>query len=365
MPKNATKLRRVSIREDYFSGIKPASVDQAAGIIKRVKILGLESDNGRRYTLAALKKAIPLYEGRKVNVNHPAKPHDLRSAYDRLGKLVEVECREDGLYGDLVLLRTHPIATQVLEAAEKMPDAYALSHNVDAKGFTDQGGIFVVEEIIKVRSVDLVADGGTNKSLFEGTMPKVTFKKIIEDSKLSLASKKALLEGGPEDVMSMEMDPENIVPSETGDWKQDLVAAIGKLVSSEDEEAHKMAQKIMAMLKPAGSTQTEGDEEKEEKEEEKTESRKEPRTPGTTTITEAKAKALLKLAGVPEDKALLETLQLLPEDKALPHIEWVKGLQAKVKTNTIPRSSSPMPMTEGKESKPATTPKGFTEAITR
>src|SRR3989304_858479 len=63
MPKNATKLRRVSIREDYYSGIKPASVDQAAGIIKRVKILGLESDNGRRYTLAALKKAIPLYEG--------------------------------------------------------------------------------------------------------------------------------------------------------------------------------------------------------------------------------------------------------------------------------------------------------------
>ena len=46
-------------------------VDRQAGVIRGVKILGLESRNGRSYLPEALSQAAPLYEGAKVNVNHP------------------------------------------------------------------------------------------------------------------------------------------------------------------------------------------------------------------------------------------------------------------------------------------------------
>ena len=46
-------------------------VDRLAGVIRGVKILGLESRNGRTYLPEALAAAAPLYEGAKVNVNHP------------------------------------------------------------------------------------------------------------------------------------------------------------------------------------------------------------------------------------------------------------------------------------------------------
>ena len=46
-------------------------VDRQAGVIRGVKILGLQSRNGRTYLPEALAQAAPLYEDAKVNVNHP------------------------------------------------------------------------------------------------------------------------------------------------------------------------------------------------------------------------------------------------------------------------------------------------------
>ena len=46
-------------------------VDRAAGVLRGVKLIGLESLNGRRYRPEALAAAVSLYEGAKVNVNHP------------------------------------------------------------------------------------------------------------------------------------------------------------------------------------------------------------------------------------------------------------------------------------------------------
>ncbi len=47
-------------------------VDRQQGVIRGVKILGLQSRNGRVYRPEALVEAAPLYEGAKVNVNHAA-----------------------------------------------------------------------------------------------------------------------------------------------------------------------------------------------------------------------------------------------------------------------------------------------------
>src|SRR5215510_10167219 len=46
-------------------------VDREQAIIRGVKIIGLVSRNGRRYRSAALAQAVGMYEGAKVNVNHP------------------------------------------------------------------------------------------------------------------------------------------------------------------------------------------------------------------------------------------------------------------------------------------------------
>ncbi|MGD0652819.1 MAG: hypothetical protein ABSA16_00610, partial [Thermoguttaceae bacterium] len=46
-------------------------VDREEGVIRGVKILGLESRNRRSYLPEALAQAARLYEDAKVNVNHP------------------------------------------------------------------------------------------------------------------------------------------------------------------------------------------------------------------------------------------------------------------------------------------------------
>jgi hypothetical protein len=92
-------------------------VDREAGVIRGVKLLGLESRNGRRYLPAALAQAVALYEGAKVNVNHP-KGHPLaaRDYQDRLGSIRNVNSREDGLFGDFHFNPKHALAEAQLVA---------------------------------------------------------------------------------------------------------------------------------------------------------------------------------------------------------------------------------------------------------
>lgn len=143
------------------------TVDRGRGIIHGVKILGLVSENGRRYLPSAVKAATRLYEGIKVNIDHPDNPGDTRSATDRIGKLVNVHYVEGkGLFGDFEVNAGHPFAEQLFYAAEHMPDIYGMSHNAQGDG-EDVDGVFVVNKIVEVRSVDLVADPATTKALNE------------------------------------------------------------------------------------------------------------------------------------------------------------------------------------------------------
>ena len=140
-------------------------VDRQQAVICGVKILGTESLNGRRYEPAALASAKSLYEGKPVNVDHV--DGQRRSYRDRIGRLVRVELRSDGLYGDLQVNPKHPLAEQLFWDAEHAPENVGLSH--DAQGRTKSvAGRVIVESITAVRSVDLVAEPATTKSLFEG-----------------------------------------------------------------------------------------------------------------------------------------------------------------------------------------------------
>ncbi len=149
-------------------------VDRAAGIIRGVKILGLESQNGRSYLPAALTSAMPLYEGAKVNVNHPRSPVGAPRDYqDRIGTIRNVTVNAaEGLFADLHFNPQHALAGQLAWDAEHAPENVGFSHNVLAK-VGRRGDRTVVEGITKVQSVDLVADPATTRGLFEATAPAI------------------------------------------------------------------------------------------------------------------------------------------------------------------------------------------------
>lgn len=167
-------------------------VDRENGVIEGVKILGLNSKNGRTYTEEAARNAIPLYEGSKVNVNHVAgrggSPRDYR---DRMGHLKNVrESEAGGLIADFHVNPKHALAEQLFWDAEKAPENVGFSHSVDGKTKHNGRGT-VVEAIDKVYSVDLVADPATTKSLFESQNMKSTVKQIAESCKCEWLSKLA------------------------------------------------------------------------------------------------------------------------------------------------------------------------------
>jgi hypothetical protein len=143
-------------------------VDRAAGVIRGVKILGLHSRNGREYLPEALGRAAALYEGAKVNVNHPKgsalAPRDYQ---DRIGVVRGVEARPgEGLFGDLHFNPKHALAEQLIWDAEHAPENVGFSHNVQART-ARRDDLLVVEEITRVQSVDLVADPATTRGLYE------------------------------------------------------------------------------------------------------------------------------------------------------------------------------------------------------
>jgi hypothetical protein len=143
-------------------------VDRTQSLIRGVKILGLESRNGRSYLPEALAAASALYEGAKVNVNHPrtvaAAPRDYQ---DRLGSIRGVSFRAgEGLFADLHYNPKHALAEQLAWDAEHAPEHVGFSHNVEARTAQREGRT-VVEAILTVQSVDLVADPATTSGLFE------------------------------------------------------------------------------------------------------------------------------------------------------------------------------------------------------
>ncbi len=143
-------------------------VDAETGVIRGVKILGLQSRNGRVYLAEALAEAARLYEDAKVNVNHPkgnpAAPRDYR---DRIGVIHNVAVRAGkGLFADFHFNPRHALAEQLVWDAEHAPENVGFSHNVQAR-CAQRNGQVTVEAITRVQSVDLVADPATTRGLFE------------------------------------------------------------------------------------------------------------------------------------------------------------------------------------------------------
>lgn len=153
-----------------YTSIRGAAgrIDSDAGWIRGVKVLGVRSKNGRRYTAESLRRAAALYEGVKVNVNHARQGGEgTRDYRDRIGTMRGVRFVEgEGLYADLHFNPRHPLAGQLTWDAEHAPEHAGFSHYVEATTRRERGEV-IVEKIDKVHTVDLVADPATTSGMFE------------------------------------------------------------------------------------------------------------------------------------------------------------------------------------------------------
>lgn len=255
---------RGHVLEDVRKLGKPEAVDRAAGIIRGVKILGPSSKNGRRYTERAMTAAKGLYEGRGVNADHPLRPGDARSVNDRFGWFENVKIRPAGLFGDFhVLDPQDPLAKKLFTAAEQRPDLFGFSHNCLAEGAEDAAGIFVVESITEVRSVDLVVDPATTDGLFESKgrqpTPAATLtRRALVERLTGRKLREADTEGDGMNDLPDVLNSDETPPAASA-WRDAAAKLVGKLVASDDPEAHDMAKMLStALQRNDASAATEG-----------------------------------------------------------------------------------------------------------
>lgn len=182
MTATATKSTKTPPRfteRSYFSGAKHAAkIDREAGVIQGVRVIGFESKNRRRYPKATLEKALPLYDGVDVNLDHELMPME-RSIVDGFGVLRNPTLREDGIYADLHYLKSHSATPQILEMAERFPGNFGLSHVATGAFTKAKDGWDEITEIQAVESVDIVRKPATNAGLFESVRRRRKLRDVL------------------------------------------------------------------------------------------------------------------------------------------------------------------------------------------
>ena len=153
-------------------------VDRENHIVHGVKVLGFTSANGRIYDFAAVKEAIAKYEKAPVNKDHNMEEP---SFSDRLGWLENVTLEKDGLYADFHYNpHAEGIESFLWFAEHNGLGDVGFSHLVSGKYSVDPDGTERITRIDKVKSVDLVANPATTKTIFESEVKPM--KKKIEEA---------------------------------------------------------------------------------------------------------------------------------------------------------------------------------------
>ncbi len=276
----ATTLERLQEFTAALTG--RATVDAERGVISDVKLVGLNSLNGRSYSESALRNAASLYEGAKVNVDHRDKASAARSYRDRIGRISGVYFKEgEGLYAkEFHFNPKHALAEQLLWDAQNDPKAVSFSHDADGQVRRSKGKA-VVESIVKVNCVDLVADGATTQGLHESEvhMEKTTLRKLIEAS--GYKHTKKLLEMLPGEVTPEEpidaptekTDPVGAVTQALGDEARaifvdpeidtkETIKKIGELAKAQEVVAKKLNPEAAMDEAPPAAPPTESDADK-------------------------------------------------------------------------------------------------------
>lgn len=206
-----------------FSTVE-SKIDETAGIIRDVIVLGGESpnthglagvDKGTKYTPEAQRAALGLYEGVQVRWDHPddrSDPNNHKSdnQYGVLRNL-RFDAANNRTLADLHYLTSHPKTALLLESVRKGLNLFSLSHNAFSYG-TIKDGWFVIERIDTVHSVDLVNRGATTGTLVaertKGRTMKLTIAQFLTErvlGKLTDKQRTALAATLEEDALGADM----------------------------------------------------------------------------------------------------------------------------------------------------------------
>lgn len=366
--------RLQNIIEETYQSAKPV-IDRVAGVIRGVKILGATSRNGRDYSPQALREAAAIYEGLGVNTNHPNRstPNASRTVEEGVGWLENVTVKPDGVYGDLNVIKSHPLANTLFEVAERKPNRFGLSHNA-AGDVVERRGRRIVESIKSVRSVDLVQNPATVNSLFESEEPvaRRRLKHLVQQ--LPAGSRKAhlirLLEAD-----DMAFDPETEVSpdaaEDAGDSADPFDEATETMVLSVLRDADLSVDEKIAQITQILSGEVDPDSEEGEASDETDDA---PVTESVLRRRLAAAEAELLEAKAEKDaRRLLEAARLEVTDKRVNLLKSVKpGTRQDLieewsaiprRTSQRPFRSPPIPLLEGASGTTAKPARGADEML--
>lgn len=355
-----------------------AQIDEAAGVVRQVKVLGRDSENGRTYSQQAMQDAARLYEGVEVNIDHDRKdPKRERGLLEGFGVLRNVKESADAVHADLHYLKSHPAAPVFLERAKRFPQNIGLSHNADGK-VGRSGGKLIVESVAKVNSVDVVRNPATNKGLFESREIPASkpLAEILEAKYPETAKTCGLLEMAGMGAVSVDYPAE-------GDSEGQMKAAFRAMVTSafDDEslDIKATAKRITAILraydKLTGSSSEGGsepdpkdDKSMSESKDKKPEGAADPRLDKLIESVEElkksnalrdkreKVVALLDEFKVEHDSALIESMLKLPDEASMKALAEREG---KLRPAVATSGRGPKPLIESRASqeKPLEYPK--------
>lgn len=168
-------------------------VDRKTGTLRHCALLGQVSANNRFYTTKALETVRKLADQLKAFLNH-----DSRGVENLIGDFSNLVIENNKVYGDVSILESCKYRDMIFELAENKPHLCGWSiHARGLFGANDSEGREVVEDIVLLRSIDLVADPATNSSVWESkeeepNLEQINAQLIIRNTELQEELEKAL-----------------------------------------------------------------------------------------------------------------------------------------------------------------------------
>jgi hypothetical protein len=193
--------------------LKEAKLDRDARTIRNTVLISERSLNGgaggRKYSEKALRQITQMAEGMPAYANHVTDPKNAfrpRDVKELIGKHTQVryDANTKKVYSILVVLESQ--VPWVFSLAEDMADI--IGNSVVSRGLIRMDGdMEVVEEILAVRSGDLVSDPGATKGLFEHreAWENKHTKEQKEETVMNLKEIQEYLKGSPAESEALKL----------------------------------------------------------------------------------------------------------------------------------------------------------------
>lgn len=152
--------------KELIESFEEARFEEGDNTIRNVCILSSISKNNRVYKESAMANVLALANGTKVYCDHSLEKGKIRSVRDLIGQLKNPHKVGNKIYADLQVLSNK--VEFVMPLAKEMPHQVGMSIVAQGKiGGRDEKGRMQVEEVVSLRSCDIVVDPATVNSLFE------------------------------------------------------------------------------------------------------------------------------------------------------------------------------------------------------